>query len=91
MIFTFRAFAILAVSLIIGVGRFFVPGHDLSLAGTYEALAHIWVGVLLVLCCQWRGPEAMTAARERIWLYPSVAIGSLTVLTAIEVVMFMAR
>lgn len=28
----------------VSTGRFFVPGHELSLAGTYEAFAHIWVG-----------------------------------------------
>ena len=35
------------------VGRFLVPGHPLSLPGSYEAGAHIWVGVLIamsVLC-----------------------------------------
>jgi hypothetical protein len=30
------------------VGRFLVPGHALSLAGTYEAFAHIWVGAMIV-------------------------------------------
>jgi hypothetical protein len=36
-------------SFIIGAGRYAIPGHDLSLAGTYEAFAHIWVGVLITL------------------------------------------
>ena len=29
------------------VGRFFVPGHGLSLPGTYEAFAHLFVGGLI--------------------------------------------
>jgi hypothetical protein len=48
---TMTLFLIL-LGLLIGVGRFFVPGHGLSFAGTYEAFAHIGVGVLLVLAFQ---------------------------------------
>lgn len=29
--------------------RLFVPGHELSWPGTYEALAHIWVGYMICL------------------------------------------
>lgn len=36
-------------SIVIGVGRFLIPGHGLSWPGTYEAFAHIFVGVLLTL------------------------------------------
>ena len=36
-------------SVLVGLGRFTVPGHGLSWPGTYEAFAHIWVGVLLCL------------------------------------------
>jgi len=32
--------------LLIGVGRLMITGHGLSLAGSYEAFAHIWVGVV---------------------------------------------
>jgi hypothetical protein len=37
------------LTFFVALGRFFVPGHALSLNGTYEALAHIWVGVLIAL------------------------------------------
>lgn len=33
----------------VAVGRWFVPGHGLSWPGTYEALAHIWAGIMLAL------------------------------------------
>lgn len=35
-----------------------VPGHGLSWAGTYEAFAHIWVGVVGTLAVLWWGTEA---------------------------------
>lgn len=38
---------LLVVSLGLAVVRFFVPGHGPSGPGTYEALAHCWVGGLL--------------------------------------------
>ncbi len=38
-----------AASSAVAIGRAFVPGHDLSLAGTYEAFAHIWVGALIAM------------------------------------------
>jgi hypothetical protein len=47
------------VSVLVGLGRLTVPGHDLSYAGTYEALAHIWVGVLFTLATQ----QAIAAAK----------------------------
>jgi uncharacterized membrane protein YgcG len=34
-------------ALAVIIGRLAVPGHGLSLAGTYEAFAHIWVGMVL--------------------------------------------
>ena len=43
-------FWVILISLLCGIGRFFIPGHDLSLPGTYEAFAHIWVGFLLAYC-----------------------------------------
>ena len=38
---------IMVMSILVIAGRFFVPGHALSWAGSYEAFAHIWVGALL--------------------------------------------
>ena len=43
------AWSIVLMSAAFGVGRFWIPGHDPSLPGTYEAFAHIWVGALLAL------------------------------------------
>jgi hypothetical protein len=43
---------IIICSLIFSVGRFTVAGHALSAAGSYEALAHIWVGFLLAFFLQ---------------------------------------
>lgn len=36
-------------SVLVAGGRFAVPGHGVSWPGTYEAVAHIWVGVLICL------------------------------------------
>lgn len=38
---------LLMASIIIGGLRFFAPGHELSLWGSYEAAAHILVGALI--------------------------------------------
>lgn len=43
---------IVICSLIFSIGRFSVTGHAASAAGTYEALAHIWVGFLLAFFLQ---------------------------------------
>lgn len=74
---TMKIALLVAVSALVGLGRFLIPGHDLSWPGTYEAMAHIWVGVLLVFCFQ---------AKFRVW-----AIISLAVITILEVVLFMLR
>lgn len=63
-------------SILIGVGRFYIPGHDLSLAGTYEAFAHIFVGFLIAQCFY----------SER-----QLAITCLVILTVLETVMFLLR
>jgi hypothetical protein len=41
--------ALILVSLLVASGRLTVPGHDLCWPGTYEAIAHIWVGFLLAM------------------------------------------
>lgn len=68
---------IILVSLLVGILRFAVPGHDLSWPGTYEAFAHIWVGALLVFCFD---------KSKR-----TIAISSLSVITVLEAVMFVLR
>lgn len=62
-------------SVLVAAGRFTVPGHGLTYAGSYEAFAHIWVGVLLVLSFQ------------RNWY----ALAMLVVLTVIEGAKFATR
>jgi hypothetical protein len=37
------------ISVCIAIGRLLVPTHELSFAGSYQAIAHIWVGMLIVL------------------------------------------
>ena len=88
--FTFTKI-ILIFSLIFIVGRFTVAGHTLSAAGSYEALAHIWVGFLIAFCLQ----EAVWALK---WMRGDIinptpsssglASISLIVMTAVEVFMF---
>lgn len=68
---------LLLISVLVTYGRLLVPGHDLSLPGSYEAIAHIWVGFLL---CLWIfGP------------YRKSAFLTLLALTVLEVVMFMTK
>lgn len=62
-------------AILVGIGRFTIPSHGLSWPGTYEALVHIWCGVLIVFSFQ------------RNWL----ALGLLITLTTLEVVIFMLR
>jgi hypothetical protein len=38
---------IVFISVLFGIGRFYIPGHALTLPGTYETFAHIWSGFLL--------------------------------------------
>ncbi len=38
---------LIVLSFVLAAARFFVPGHPLSLAGTYEAFAHLFVGGLI--------------------------------------------
>ena len=65
--------------LFVFIGRFTVPGHGLTgWPGTYEAIAHIVVGILICaawMSCYWR--------RFALW--------SLTLLTALELLMFFSR
>lgn len=59
-------------------GRFAVPGHPPSLAGSYEALAHLWCGFLIGAGCF--GP----APRRFAWALLAAA-------SAIETVMFLMK
>lgn len=69
------------VTGIVGELRFYIPGHNLSWPGTYEAMAHIWVGILLtIICCNKFQPK------DRI-----VSGILLTLITVLETVMFLNR
>lgn len=39
--------AVVIVSIAFAVGRFFIPTHGLSPAGSYEAFAHLFVGGMI--------------------------------------------
>jgi hypothetical protein len=56
-----------AVSLSFATGRFFVPTHELSKAGTYEAFAHLFVGGLV---------GAWLATREMCYLWLALALSA---------------
>lgn len=71
---------IVLLSILVALGRFFVPGHDLSWPGTYEAFAHIWVGYLLCL-----------SIRDRKRAKGRLALASLIVINVFELVMFLCR
>lgn len=66
------------LSVLVGLGRFTVPGHSLSYAGSYEAFAHIWIGFLF---------GVMVLSRE----YRKIAILLFIVLAVLETVMFLLR
>jgi hypothetical protein len=70
---------LIIISILFGLGRFFIQGHDVSWPGTYEAFAHIWVGILLVFC--------FSKVKEVRW----TSILSLTIITVLEVIMFFRR
>jgi hypothetical protein len=68
---------IVVVSLLFTVSRFWAPGHVVSGWGTWEALAHLWMGVLLTLFVQawadkreaeWQSNAAHRGASRWFWL-----------------------
>jgi hypothetical protein len=48
---SYVTYLVLLVALVVCLARSFVPGHGLSLAGSYEAFAHLFVGGLLGAWC----------------------------------------
>lgn len=72
---------IIYVSVMVGLSRFLIPGHNLSWAGAVEALAHIWIGALLVFCFQ-HDPANRPSRRTLGWW-------SLGMLAILETVMFL--
>ncbi len=67
---------LLVSTVLVLVGRCTIPGHGLSWPGTYEALSHIWVGLLIGLW--WK-------SRDR-WLLIALAVT-----TVFETIMFLLR
>lgn len=67
--------ALVFTSALVGIGRFLIPGHALTWPGTYESMAHIWVGVLLCLSFQ----------KNRF------AIAAVVLLTFLEILKFLLR
>jgi len=86
------AFLILC-AIAIGVGRFFVSTHALSLSGTYEALAHLFVGGLIgawLVGMSWQ--RATTPTDEDTLIHPhQLYLFLLVALTALEVYAFMTK
>lgn len=78
---------LLVISTVIGLLRFTVPGHGLSWPGTYEAFAHIWVGVLIGFGLRGKSIEeglTVFSEREKAWAL-------LTCLTLLEIVVFLIQ
>lgn len=71
---------IIASAVLVSVGRFTVPGHGLSWPGSYEAFAHIWIGVMATTTyfC-WRKPAG--------W----ASLIALVLTSTLETVMFLNR
>jgi cell division protein FtsW (lipid II flippase) len=69
-------------SVVFGLGRFTVAGHDATWPQAYQDFAHIWVGMLLMLSMIWFVPT---------WTVRRWAIICLVAITALEAVMFFAR
>jgi hypothetical protein len=83
-----REISLAVSSLLIALGRFTVPGHELSWAGTYEAFAHIWVGILLTLGFYGCRFTSFREFFKSIWWQPLVY---LFVVTNLETIMFLLR
>lgn len=76
---------IVIISAIIGTIRFLIPGHELSWVGTYEAFAHIWVGMLIALII-WPPDFSISKYASRMFTG-----WTLFVITAIETIAFLMR
>lgn len=79
----------------LGVGRFFVPSHELSLAGSYEAVAHLFVGGLIGawLCgMSWQRSVPSVEGVNEEWVHPHhLYMALLVVLTLVELYCFLHR
>jgi hypothetical protein len=88
--------AVIIITIVVVLGRLTVPGHELSWAGTYRALAHIWVGILMVLCIypERHGPGVGLPEHWRdvpVLRLRVVAALCLLLSTAFETFMFLTR
>lgn len=69
---------LLSSAALVLAGRFTISGHGLSWPGTYEALAHVWVGVAGTLAWVYWGTEV-----------GYTSLGLLLFLTAVETALFL--
>jgi hypothetical protein len=73
-------YIVIVLSLLTAIGRFFIPGHNLTWPGTYEAFAHIWVGYLIaIIIFFWNDMRGKVAAL------------CLAFITVLEIIMFLMR
>ncbi|MCI5120384.1 MAG: hypothetical protein D3908_04160 [Candidatus Electrothrix sp. AUS4] len=87
----FLCAAFLVVSAAFGIGRFFIPGHVLTVPGTYEALVHIWMGILLVFAfneLSWLVKSIKKVTPNPPPITKGIAISSGIVISLIEIFMF---
>jgi hypothetical protein len=66
------------LAVLLGVSRFYIPAHPVSLLGSYEAVAHLFIGGLI-------GAAAATVNHSRRWEY----IGLIVSLSLVEIVAFL--
>lgn len=73
-------FTLIFITLLVAGGRFCIPGHGMSWPGTYEAMSHIWVGLLLApLVWRFQDPNRR------------ISIDLLIAISFLETVMFLLR
>ena len=65
---------LLVFAACIGVARFFLPAHSPTVAGSYQAFAHLFVGGLF---------GAYFASRKKFLLYIALALTVLEVVAAV--------
>jgi hypothetical protein len=69
-------YMLIAIALLFGIARFFIPVHPVSAFGSYEAFAHLFIGGLI---------GAWLVSRK--WVYLSLVLA----LTAVETFVFFTK
>lgn len=73
----FAAWLMVIISILFGLTRFIVPAGELTIPLTFQAFAHIWVGLLIGLAL---GVTALNWLNPRV---PSILLGALCVVELI--------